>query len=297
MKTIWRAGLLTMLLAACLLADVTFDQTTRFTGGTMLDVLRKMADNPAIARSGGANLKAAFRDQKFAVYIKRTKMARIGELSSSIFDLETGTVTTINHQTRTYSKMTFAEMREQLDRLRERANKTEQGNPEFDVKVEKTGQKQTIDGESASEVLMTLTAKSAGPNGQMVVKANAWLVPLQPATQEVRDFGNRMSEKFMDAFAGSPMLGAASGGIAAAMKESSKLDGYPLLTDIQVSGAASPLLSAMGSANIDPTAPLLKMEVQSANFVSGPVDDSKFAVPAGYTEKPAHLARPQATSN
>ena len=73
------------------------------------------------------------------------------------------------------------------------------------------------------------------------------------------------------------------------MKEASKLDGYTILTDIDVSGVSSPMLAAMGSANNDTNAPLIKLEVQSSNFVSGTIDDSKFAVPAGYTEQ-AHRA-------
>ena len=77
-------------------------------------------------------------------------------------------------------------------------------------------------------------------------------------------------------------MGGAGAGIGAAMKESFKMDGYPALSDVDVSGVAGPM---MGRGNTDPNAPLIKMETQSSNFATGQVDDSKFVVPAGYKEE------------
>ena len=285
MKGFLRIGLLAVSAMTCLLGDVTYDQNVRYTGGTLLDMMRKMASNPMLGRMGGGNLQTAFQDQKFTVYVKGPKMARIGPSFSSIYDLDAGTITTINHQKHTYAVMTFEEMRQQMDQMQRRANKTQTPNVDFDVKLDTTGQTRNIYGQTASEALMTLTAKTAGPGGQMVVKADTWLVPLDPATREVIDYSKRLSTKFGELFSGSPMLGAASAGIGAAMKEASKLDGYSVLTDIDVSGVSSPMLAAMGSANNDANAPLIKMEVQSSNFASGAIDDSKFAIPTGYTEQ------------
>jgi hypothetical protein len=72
------------------------------------------------------------------------------------------------------------------------------------------------------------------------------------------------------------------------MNEAAKLDGYSVLTDIDVSGVSSPLLSAMGSANNDANAPLVQMEIESSKFIAGPVDDSKFTIPPGYTKESHH---------
>jgi hypothetical protein len=55
-----------------------------------------------------------------------------------------------------------------------------------------------------------------------------------------------------------------------------------------VSGVSSPLLSAMGSANNDANAPLVQMEIESSKFIAGPVDDSKFTIPPGYTKESHH---------
>ncbi len=285
MKTLLRVGLFTATTVACLFGDVTFNQTVQYTGGTLPAMVHNMASNPSAGPVGAGDLKAAFEDQRFTVYIKGPKMARVGVTVSSIFDLDTGTVTTINKQKRTYSVMTFEQMRQQMEQIQQRVNKGGPPKLDFDVKVEKATQTRNVNGQTATEAMMTLTSKSGGPNGQMVVKVDAWLVPLETATREIVTYSKNLSAKFGEAFAGSPMWGAASAGIGAAMQEAAKLDGYSVLTDIEVSGVSSSLLAAMGSANNDASAPLIKMEVQNSNFASGAVDDSKFAIPEGFTEQ------------
>ncbi len=253
----------------------------------MIEMTRRMASNPIMGRLGGGALKSAFQDQTFTIYVKGAKMARIGDTFSSIFDLDAGTMTNINHAKRTYSVETFDQMRQQMEQVQQRMNKGQSGDIDFDVKVEKTGQTRTIEGQTATETILTLTAKSANANGQMVVKVDAWLVPADSVPPELADYSRRLSEKFAYAFAGSsPSMGAAGSGIGAAMKETQKLDGYPILTDVSVSGVSSPMAGMMGGGgNSDPNAPLIQMENQSSNYAAGSVDDSKFNIPAGYKEE------------
>jgi hypothetical protein len=285
MRGLLRCSLLGLSAVACLVGDVTYDQNVRYTGGTTLNIVHKMASTATLGGVSGSDLQAEFQDQKFTVYLKGPKMARIGNSLSLIYDLDAGTITTINNPKHTYSVMTIEEMRQQSQHLQQRANRGQTTDADFDIKLEKMGHTRNIDGKTAHEALMTLTAKSGGPNGQMVVKADAWLVPLEPATREVINYSNRLSAKFGETFSGSPMLGAASAGIGAAMKEAARLDGYSVLTYIDVSGVSSPMLSAMGSANNDANAPLIQMQVESSKFIAGPIDDSKFTIPAGYTEQ------------
>jgi hypothetical protein len=285
MRGILCCSLLGLSTVVCLFGDVTYDQSVRYTGGTMLNVVRKMASNATLGASSAGDLQAEFQDQKFTVYLKGPKMARIGNSVSLIYDLDAGTITTINNAKRTYSVMTVEEIRQQSQHLQQRANRGQTTDADFDVKSDRTGHARNINGKTAHEVLMTLTTKSGGPNGQMIVKADTWLVPLEPATRQVIDYSNRLSAKFGETFSGSPMLGAASAGIGAAMKEAAKLDGYSVLNNIDVSGVSSPMLSAMGSANNDANAPLIQMEIESSKFMAGPVDDSKFTIPSGYTEQ------------
>jgi hypothetical protein len=254
----------------------------------MLNIVRKMASSPTAGNSSASDLQTEFQDQKFTVYLKGPKMVRIGSSVSLIYDLDAGTITTINNQKHTYSVMTFDEMRQHAEHMQQRANRGDTESTDFDVKLNSTGHRRNINGRTADEVLMTLTSKSGGANGQMVVKAEAWLVPLEPATREVVNYSNRLSEKFGETFSGSPMLGAASAGIGAAIKEAAKLDGYSVLTNIDVTGASSPMLSALGSANNDANAPLIQMQIESSHFIAGPVEDSKFTISPGYTAQSHH---------
>jgi TolA-binding protein len=284
MKVCLQIALLAGLSAALLSADATYTQVTKFTGGTAVDMAKKMANMPMIGRMGGGAMKNAFEDQHYDVYVKGNKMARLGGMISTIYDLDAGTVTTINNTKQTYTTMTFDEMREQIEQMQQRMNRRRggSGDLQFDVKVEKTGQTRTIDGQSAKETLITLTAKGGdgqSANGQMVVKTHAWLVPLSAATRELADFTRRLGEKFAYAYGSSPMMGAAAGGLGAAMKEAFSQDGYPVETDVEVTGLTAP----MGGG--DPSAPFMQMETLSSNFATGAVDAAKFTVPAEYKEE------------
>jgi len=282
MKLCLQIGLLAGFSAALLPADASYTQVTKFTGGTAVEMAKKMANMPMIGRLGGGAMREAFEDQHYDVYVKGNKMARLGGVISTIYDLDAGTITTINNTKQTYTTMTFDEMREQIERMQQRMNRKHSGgNLQFDAKVEKTGQTRTIDGQNATETLITMTAKSdsEGGNGQMVVKTHAWLVPLSAPTRELVDFSRRLGEKFAYAYGSSPMMGAAAGGLGAAMKEAFSQGGYPVETDVEVSGVAGP----MGGG--DPSAPFMQMETQSSNFAAGTVDAVKFSVPAGYKEE------------
>lgn len=262
----------------------------KFTGGSMIEMVHRMANNPMLGRKGGG-FAAAFQDQNYTIYVKGSKMARIGPSMSNIIDLNAGTMTIVNNDRHTYSTQTFDEMRQRMEEMQQRMHQGQSGDIQFDVKTSKTGQTRTIDGKTATETVLTLTAQSSGANGQMVVKVDSWLIEPDAAMQEVVEFYKGLSQKFAYAFAGSPGMGAAGAGINAAYREMMKLGGYPVLSDIEVSGAAAPMMPMGGG---DPNAPLIKTETQSSNFATGPVDDSKFAIPPGYTqEQPGPRGRPQ----
>ncbi|HEY7305975.1 MAG TPA: hypothetical protein VH601_17755 [Bryobacteraceae bacterium] len=290
MNRFFGAAVLTGLAAGSLFADVTYNETVKYTGGTMLEMVRRMANMPLVGRMGGSSLKNALQDQNYSLFIKGAKMARLGGPFSSIYDLDAGTITMINNEKQTYTVQTFDELRQQMERMQERMNRGNAPNLDFDIKVETTGQKRDINGQSAAETVMTMTAKGGGTNGQMVVKVHAWLIPPDAAMREVVDYSKRLAEKFQYAFAGfSPALGGASAGINAAMKEAMKQNGYPILEDVEVSGVSSPMAAMAGHGEGDPNAPAIQMETEASNFASGGVDDSKFSVPAGYKRvEPRH---------
>ncbi len=288
MKACLRIVFVAALVSGCALADVTYDQTLKFTGGSIVDMMRRLANNPMLGRKGGA-MASAFRDQDYTVYIKGPKMARVSPSGlATIMDLDAGTITTFNNQNHTYRTQTFDQMRQRLEQSQRAMHQQESGDLQFDVKVAKTGQTKVIDGQNATEDIVTMTAKPGSANAQMTVKMDLWLVPANAATHEIAEYYKRLSEKYAFAFGGSPGLGSAGAAINAAIKAALQQDGYPVLSDIEVRGVASPMMGH----NANPNAPFLTMETQSSNFVPGPVDDSKFAIPAGYTEEAMPTAAP-----
>ncbi len=283
-----RISIIASVAACALFGDVTYHQTTKFTGGSLVDMMKKMAAMPMMGRMGGGAMKNAFADQQQEVYIKGNKMASIGPVMSTLYDLDAGTLTTVNHEKSTYSTMTFEEMRQQMEQMQQRMQKSSGQDLKFDAKLSDTGQTRTIDGQTASEKLLTMTAKQT-ENGQMVIKSHLWLAPSTPAMSEVAEFHKKMAAKAAFAMGGfSPMLGSASTGLQAAMKESLQQNGYPVLMQTEVSGVSGgngPMSAMMAQSGGDPNAPMIQTETQTGNFVTGAVDDSKFAIPAGYKEE------------
>jgi hypothetical protein len=283
-----RVSLIAGIAAYGLLGDVTYHQTTKFTGGSLIEMVKKMASMPLMGRMGGGAMKTAFNDQQHDVYVKGNKLASIGPVTSILYDLDAGTITTINHDKSTYSTMTFDELHQQMEQMQQRMHKGTGQDIEFDMKVSDTGQTRTIDGQTATEKLLVMTAKQASQDGQMVIKSHLWLTSPTPAMDEVAEFHKKLATKAAFAMGGfSPMIGSASTGLQAAMKESFRQGGFPVLTETEVSGIAggSSFGPMMGQGGGDPSAPLIQTESQTGNFISGPVDDSKFAIPAGYKEE------------
>lgn len=266
--------------SAALLADASYSETTRFTGGTIVDMVHNLAASP-MGRIAGHGMGKAFQDQHSTVYIKGSKMAHIGEATSTIIDVDAGTITSIQNERHTYSVMTFDQMEKMMNRGQ---HGQPAGDMKFDIKVQPTSNTKTIDGQTATETLSTLTATSPDANGAtMVVHSDYWTVPDEAGANDIREFHRKLAAKYQGVLGGNPMMGAASKGISAAMVESMKGGGYPVQTKTEISGVSSPMAGMMGqSGGGDPNAPFLVMESQYSNFAVGSVDDSKFAIPEGY---------------
>ena len=280
MNLFLRMGISTALCAGMLSADVSYSQATKYTGGSMMEMMQKMASMPMMGKMMGSQ-RQAFEDQTYDVYVKGNKMARWGKLNSMIYDLDGGTVTIINNQKKTYTTTTFEEMQQKMEQAQQRMKNQNGPSFDYDVKVDKTGQTRVIDGVEAKEVVITVTAKEATAQGQMVVTTHSWMVPFTAASQEAMDFQRKLGAKYAFVLSGGPGMAGTGKGLAAAMKEAYKQgDGFPALMEMSITGVAAP--GPMGGG--DPSTPLLKEQTQTSNFAQGSVDDSKFAVPAGFKE-------------
>jgi hypothetical protein len=239
----------------------------------------------------GARLGKALQDQTFKVYVKGNRMARVGADTSLIFDLDTGAITSIDHQKQSYSTMTFDEMNQRMEEMKQKMSRNGSQAPDmqFDSKVEETGKTRTIDGQTANEYLLTLTAQ--GQQGAaMRVRSDMWNAPSIAGMEELRNFQKRMAEKLNNSLGGfNPLMASASSGLSQLNKEVLKMKGFPLIQDVSVSGVQSPMNPMMamrsGSDNADPNAPFLTMTTESNSFSDSAVSDSVFQIPAGYKEQ------------
>jgi hypothetical protein len=290
MKIAVRIGAMLLAGTACLLADVSYQESVKYTGGSLIDMMKSM-NNGVMGKMMGGRMGKALQDQTYKVYLKGNKMVRLGADTSIIFDLDAGTMTTIDNQKQSYSTMTFDEMNQRMQEMKERMSKKDSQTPEiqFDSKAEPTGKTRTIDGQDAKEYVMTITAQ--GQQGGMHVKSDLWAVSSVAGMEELRAFQTKMAAKLNNMNGGlNPMMGTASSGLNQLSKETLKMDGYPVTQEVTVSGVQSPMSPMMamrngGQENSDPNAPFLIMNTESNSFSNGTVSDSVFQIPAGYKEQ------------
>jgi len=277
-----RIGVFGAVAAALLPGDVTYTQSTQDKGGTLIEMIQKMASMPMMGRMMGSN-RQAFEDQTYDVYIKGSKMARLGKLTTTIYDLDAGSITTIDLAKKSYRTTTFAEMQQKMEQAQQRMKQQQSPALDFDVKVTTSGQTKMVDGVEAKEGVITMTAKQANAQGQMVVTTHSWLVPYSAASQEAVNFHRKLGQQFASAMSGPGMAGAGQG-ISAAINQAYKQgDGFPALMEMEITGVSA-AMGPMGGGGGDPSKPLLKEEISSGHFAQGSVDDSKFAIPAGFKE-------------
>src|SRR5258708_10658821 len=92
-------------LPTCLLADFSYEQSTKMTGGALMPMM-KLA---------GAFSKQAREPIQSNVAIKGNRMLHSSKDHAEVIDLDSETVTSIDLQKKTYSVMTFAEMTQAME--------------------------------------------------------------------------------------------------------------------------------------------------------------------------------------
>lgn len=200
------------------------------------------------------------------VVVKGNRMVRINNLSTEIVDLDKETVTHIDMQHKTYTVMTFAQMRQQMEdaarKAREQQAKAQKEPPpqqppadpntklSFKVNVRNTTNTKDVAGLNASESILTMTMeaqdKKTGDTGNMAITNDMWMVPEVPGYDEIRDFERRYALKMGAVFSGAvssatlPALQPGAGeGMAEMVKEMSKLKGTPVLQIMRMGSSAN----------------------------------------------------------
>jgi len=194
--------------------------------------------------------------------VKGDRKMTTTDTTGRIIDLGEEKVYDLDFKKKTYTVVTFAELRQQIKDAQERAQreadkaaKEETGKDkpetkqekapevEVDFDVKETGQKKSIAGYDAREVVMTITVREKGKtledSGGLVVTSDVWLGPEVPAMKELADFEMRYWKAVAPETAGvSPQQMAAviatyplvKQGMDRLNREKVNLKGTPLLT-------------------------------------------------------------------
>jgi hypothetical protein len=94
--------------ASALRADFSYTQTTRITGGTLLNMTRFVP--------GAGSIK---EPQTHTIAVKGGKMVTYDKDMAMIIDADAETMTQIDFKKKQYSTITFAEMKQAMDALRQ----------------------------------------------------------------------------------------------------------------------------------------------------------------------------------
>jgi len=263
-----------LLLPTLTLADVSYQETTQVTGGSMMGMAK-------MAGAFSSQAKQALAPTTTTVMIHGNRMVRSDPHSTEIIDLDAQTITTIDHDKRTYSVLTFQQMEQAMT---DAAGKTKGSQPStangaqmtFDAHISSTGATRQLDGETARETLLTITmianTGDASGKGGMAATSEMWLIKDPPGMAEMRRFSERMAKELsldMTVSAMSSLIAAEPGGAQALQelkKESVKVSGFPVLqvtrVGMTVNGQPLPAPSV---------APLPKSQNQNHGSAAGDV--------------------------
>ena len=249
-------------LFACLpsgvLADFSYQRSSKITGGAMAGMMK----------FAGAFSKQAREPIESTVAVKGNRMATVSKERASIIDLDAETITEVNFARKTYTVMTFAEMKQAMEDAMQRvknAPKQQSEQPpqqpsnvdmDFKVEVKETGESKEIAGLRTKEVILTMrmegTDKDSGNKGAMVITNDMWITPDIPGYEEIREFHKRMAAKMnwsLDSGMGSMLASRPdmARGMANLSKEVSKMKGIPVMTVMKMTGEGQPGAAPAGT--------------------------------------------------
>ena len=227
------------IVAACLPAfgDFSYDQTSKITGGMMAGAMK----------FAGAFSKQAREPMVTTVAVKGNRMVHTSQHSASVIDLDAETITEINFDKKQYSVMTFAQMKQMLDEMSQKMKSSpeaQKADVHYKVSAKDTGEKKTIAGYDTHEMILTMemegTDQQTGNKGGMVMTTDMWIAPKASGYNEIADFHKRMFTKLDWTPSSMGMMARPdmAKGMAELAKESSKLNGMPVLQVVKMGAHA-----------------------------------------------------------
>lgn len=256
MKMTWIPVLAgTVLLQPFTYADVSYQETTQITGGSLQSMMKLAGAFSSQAKQANAPITST-------VAVHGNRMVRSNPHTTEIIDLDQQNITLIDHDKRTYSVMTFQQMQQAMANAAAKAkaqsaapdNSPSSAQMSFDAHVSSSGATRNIDGRNAKEALVTITMlansnDSSNVKAGMAAASEMWLVSDVPGLDELRVFNQRMARELATDASANPMSGllaAQPGGteaLAELKKEASKMSGVPVLqvTRVGISPDGKPL--------------------------------------------------------
>jgi hypothetical protein len=153
--------------------------------------------------------------------VKGDRKAEFNESTGRIVDLAEEKVYEIDVKKKTYTVVTFDELRRQLREAQEKASREaektgggqeqpqqQQQEPQYEVDfdLKETGQTRQIAGHAARQVLMTVTVRKKGvtleDGGGLVLTTDSWLGPEMPQMTELAEFELRYAKAIAPEAAG-----------------------------------------------------------------------------------------------
>jgi len=244
------ASILLFTLSTPCFADFQYTETTKITGGAAVGAMK-------FAGVFSKDARQATQGSNSTISIKGNKMRREDSLGQiEIIDLDGRRITQIDTKKKTYSTITFDEMKARMEEARKKAaeqqakrNKEQPSQVKITPKITITpgsGTKKLLDytaKETKMRVDMEMTSddpKAKGQSANMWVDSDAYIAPVK-GYDEVKRFYQRMAKE-MDWVPGAMMGGNAQ--IAPAMveyrKSAAALNGMPLLSLVSVGMAGQP---------------------------------------------------------
>ena len=196
-------------------ADASYQETTQITGGSMVAPLKSMS---FLSKS----MRDMLAPTTTTTMIHGNQKAVVSKDFTEITDLDKETVTHIDNLHKTYTVVTFAQMRQafqqmpkQMQQAQDQAKQAQQQQQQqpksdlktsFDVSVKNTGVSKEINGLTSQEQLVTLQMHVTDPNAPptqtsavtYVVTTDAWISPDPPEVKEIQDFDKRFGQKLME---------------------------------------------------------------------------------------------------
>jgi hypothetical protein len=197
--------------------------------------------------------------------VKGNRKATLNDTTGRIVDLGEEKVYELDIKKKEYRVTTFEELRRRMREAQERAAenaKKQQGQEqqaqqpekevEVDFDVKETGEKKSIAGYDARQVIMTITVREKGKtledSGGIVITSDNWIGPQIPAMKELIDFEMKYfkaiapetagvsAEQMAAVLALYPMV---KQGMERMGREAAKLEGTPLATTMTFEGVKS----------------------------------------------------------